>query len=287
MKVCILPQAASFQARDGGVYRVIEALERHLPEYGVEIVPERDADVVHGHAIVQWDESRPSVYTNHGIFAEPFESDWQRWARDVMLHSLTIANVVTSVSRWATFEYAHLGRDVRVIPNGVDCDALRPGTPQGYVLWGKVNLNKPCLVGCRAALRLAAVTPRTQFVFTLVPDEAIPPNVRVIGKQSHPDMLKWMAGADVYLSTTKENCSVQVLEAMALGVPVLGLPGGGIDETEGPLAVDDLAEGLRALQEHRGLFSESCLRLARRKYDWGRIIPRYIECYEDARKGES
>lgn len=285
MRVCVTPPSGTFGGNPGGVHNVVEVLERHLPKHGFEVVTEAQADVIHAHAVVRWDESRPSVYTNHGVYPEPLGTEWQRQANVTMMHSLFASDVVTSVSRWATDAYKHLGRDVRVIPNGVDCDALKSGSPQGYVLWGKINLDGPCLDGCRAALKLAAETPKTQFVFTLVPSEtAIPPNVKVIGKQSHPDMLGWMAGADAYLSTTKENFSVQVLEAMALGVPVLGLPGGGIDETEGPLVVDDLAGGLQTILSRRKQFSGQCLAAVREKYDWGKIVPRYIECYEDALK---
>jgi glycosyltransferase involved in cell wall biosynthesis len=58
-----------------------------------------------------------------------------------------------------------------------------------------------------------------------VPKHKVPGNIKVTGSIPFAEMRQLILNADVFLATTQEVDSLSVKEAMAAGVPILGLIG--------------------------------------------------------------
>jgi len=301
VKVCLLPTASSFSSSIGGVNRVVSDLTRLLPQYGIEIVDNPDlADIRHCHALA-W-HSQADVYTNHGVWRDP-KTPNETMANEIIHRLLVAAKVVTSVSQHTTEIYQNkLNIQPRIIRNGVDWKYLQTieqypsNTP--VFLWAKNNMawpNDP-----RPALWLASQLPQCKFILTFAPAGILPPNVTVIGLQHYEKMLQIIADSSVLIAITNEQFSVQVIEALALGKPVLGFNWGGTAEVikngynghlgESPQAnaiewPQLLAAAQHILQDYNALSTNA--RESAKDYDWDKIIPQYIQCYEDALKPEN
>jgi glycosyltransferase involved in cell wall biosynthesis len=289
MKVCLLPAPASFQVKEGGVCQVILALRKFLPELGIEIVenPE-EADVVHCHATAWW-KGKPVVYTNHGVLPGPHNMYWERNATESIRWNMVTAERATTVSNYSAGKLTSFRRQIAVIPNGVDTNYWFPEKPQGYALWGKVGAKSGVQrEGCLVALELARQSPSVRFVFTdVVKGVPVPANVEVIGPQPFEKMREWISHAAVYLATSEENFSVQVLEAMACGVPVVGLNFGGTpeavtDKMEGRLVSEsELPDALIEVIRARDAYGYAARKRAK-QFAWPAICKQYIEQYESA-----
>ena len=296
MKVCLLPQASTFTNTIGGVNRVVSDLTQQLPKYGVDVVDNPDdADIRHCHAL-SW-HPQVDIYTNHGVWDNPVQ-DYEIAANDIIYRLLVAARVVTSVAEHTTRIYKNrLNVNPRVIRNGVDIEKLQsmPQDTSGkpVFLWAKNNMSGPN--DPTPALWLARQMPDAQFIFTMAPSGRIPANVKVIGLQEYEDMLQIIANSSVLIATTKEQFSVQVVEALAMGKPILGFNWGGTPEVvhngyngylaPAPRVYDQEwpllhAAAERILQQYSNLSAGA--RESSLGYDWGRIIPQYIQCYEDA-----
>jgi len=302
MKVCLLPRFQPGQI--GGVARHVLALQRHLALRGHEIMADpADADIVHVHAA----ETAPAVdvYTNHGIHPlRPDMEPWKREQNDAIFRNLKLAREVIAVSRWTADQWRHLvGREPHIIPNGIDLDEWRD-VPRGVwrarlgvdgrtpvVLWGKSTVSDVC--DPTPALELALRLPHVLVVLTAPPRAFVhlPRNVRAVGPQAFPAMQMLLADCDVYLATTLENHSVQVLEAMVLGKPVLGYDWGGTTETvqhgESGLLVrpgdlDALIEAFREAYERREELGAASREIVADRYRWDRLIERVEAVYEAA-----
>jgi glycosyltransferase involved in cell wall biosynthesis len=297
--VKILP---SFRQGDiGGVARHVLGLAARLPENGWNIVTDRaPADLVHAHAIdtsVQID-----VYTSHGIY--PISSRmpvWQRQLNDTMLRSIRVADRVIAVSEWCASRWRELtGVDPVIIPNwiepvelkdvptGVWRSQLKTDESRKIVLWGKATLsdvNDPSPL-----LELAQRYPEVLFISVARIDAKNFRNLVSVGPQSHEKMMTLIADCDVYLATTTENHSVQVLEALALGKPILGFDYAGTGETVRGhgcaflVPKDDfgaLVERLpEALDADVDVVKKSALDLAS-TYAGKKIVPQIVRVYND------
>jgi glycosyltransferase involved in cell wall biosynthesis len=98
----------------------------------------------------------------------------------------------------------------------------------------------------------------------------------------------------VYLSTTKETFGIGVLEAMASGVPVLGVAhGGNVDLIQhginGYLAepgnIEDLAEGLNYCLQHRDVLGSNGQELVK-QWTWDAVCEQVARIYEMALEPE-
>jgi glycosyltransferase involved in cell wall biosynthesis len=228
--------------------------------------------VTHGHAF-----DFGEVYTSHGIYPKGHPNEQYN---DQLVSNIAGARVVTAVSRWTADQFKHLNVEPKIIHNGVDVEGLQQyrGQNIGYILWGKNTADETS--NPWAFIELAQKHPDLEFVMTVVPPGDIPANIRVIGAQSYPDMMKWLSGASVYVSTGTENFPLQVLESMALGVPVVALPRGGVAEVEGILAGDDLDDLLAEAYLHYDQYSAQVFAQAQ-EYDWLNIAKQYVEVYRD------
>ena len=301
--VCLLPPPPPGAL--GGVARHVQGLRRHLPAFGWQVVEEpEEADIVHVHAA----EQAPSVdvYTNHGIHPlRPNMPTWQRNQNAAIFDNLKWARQVIAVSQWTANQWTGLtGIQPHIIPNGIDPnewkpDGLRyrartrydlgvkPETP--VVLWGKVQISDVC--DPTPALELALRRPDVVVAMTvdakLLPHA--PTNVRLLGQLPFEQMQGMLAECDVYLATTLENHSVQVLEAMVCGKPVLGYAWGGTAETvqdgvHGRLVApgDDeaLEKALDDVLAHREAYGKASRERARSVYDLAKLAKRVAAVYD-------
>jgi len=167
-------------------------------------------------------------------------------------------------SRFLAEQVAHrVSRNkIRVLHNGIDEDAYQPHqASRGYALYfGRISREKgvPTLL---RAYRLAALNMPLVIVGTgpLARElEQKYPEARFMGYRSGGELKNIVAGAAfvVVPSEWYENCSMVILEAMALGRPVIGSRIGGIPEQieDGKTGllfssgnIDELAEKMKFL----------------------------------------
>ena len=209
-----------------GIKRVLEAMHRYLPEFGIEIVDnEADADVVNVHAAAFVDTMKPVVYSSHGLYWADHEwGDGFKGANQAMIDYMTRAQAITAVSDWVAHAINRgMARKAEVVYHGVDTEQWYPGgEPGGYVLWNKARADQ--VSNPDDMQRLAASLPDVPFVTTIGQET---PNVRVTGPMPHDEMQQYVRGAGLYLATARETMGIGTLEAMACGVPVVGWNWGG------------------------------------------------------------
>jgi len=295
MRVAIRPTHLG----SGGVARRIEAEKRYCGRFGWALVDREDeADLVVGHATARCQQL--DVMVCHGLM--PVEGSAQSdpaWRINRMvLENIRKSRRVIAVSRY-TAELLErevgLGPDLRVIYNGVDLEEFsqveglglgeRLGRP--LVLWGKISLAG----WLEDAARLAEALPEVSFIFTVWPNgRKKPSNVHIIGPQPYERMKRILADCDILLALTKENFSVQVLEALALGKPILAYNWGGTPEAvrhkiEGFLAepgdLDGLVEGLRYCLDNYTQLSQAAKKRAT-EFTWTRQIELECEVWNEA-----
>lgn len=297
MKVCILPNPKEFKSDIGGVPRVIADLTNYLPEMGIEVVADpADADIVHGHATTE--HPHMDVYTNHAYWQHP-KTSWEKIAVERMDRNLVRAKIITSVSDWTPQLYEKkLGVTARIIHNGVPLQSIRK-TPKGRIL-KEYGLKKPFFLwsknlvrrldACRAAVNLAVDLPEHPFVMTVIPHGIeLPPNLIVTGTVPYKKMKMMLKDCLALIATEKECFSIQNIEAMALGKPIIGWDHGGTPEVvksgvNGYLVPvgEELINCIPPLLQNYKKWSKNAWRMAE-DYDLqSAILPQYIKCYHDA-----
>jgi len=294
MKVCLVPQLSQLSSSIGGVNRVIHDLAKYLTLAGIEIVDNpANADVIHCHAV--GDCPNPDVYTNHGYWSHP-RTPWEIHANKRMAQMIQAAKIVTSPSEWSTLVYKDkLGVNPRVIRNGVDIKKLQAipkgralawlGLSKPYLLFGK---NKIQALNQGKALKELAKHTNIPIVATVWPDSDIPANVTVVGLLPYNKMLEAIRDSLALISTTKECFSVQVIEALAMGKPVIGWRHGGTAEVIQNDQNGYLERPGTPLQTNIAYLLNNYSRLAQGastcalEYDLKTvIIPQYIKAYKD------
>lgn len=281
---------------ESGINTVIRKYHRHFDVAGIQYVEHPDdADLVAIHAGVHGAESFSlPVYAHlHGLYwtADYPSQSWQHHANEAIVANLRLASGLSVPSEWVA---EVVRRDMRVnpdvIPHAVDAEEWESGEPvKGHILWAKNRIADVCTPA--AAVALARRFPELEFLATFAdPNDPPPPNYSAVGLMEHTDMRRAMQTAGVFLSTTKETFGVATLEALAAGTPVLGFAhGGNVDLIEhgqtGYLArpddIDDLADGLRYVLEHRDALSANA-REAAQAYSWAEVGKMVHSAYEAA-----
>jgi glycosyltransferase involved in cell wall biosynthesis len=277
-----------------GIQRVLDAYRKYLPEYGVEFVDSEDkADIISAHAGEQ--ASHINVAHCHGLYPTADEKHNNLGLfqmNKLVLDNVRNASITTVPSNWVADLFRRdMLLDPVVVPHGVEYSEFESlqqhGNHKGYVIWAKGHNAPVC--DWHIVNELATKIPNVKFVSTVA--EATD-NVDVIGYQPYSDMKLWLAGAAVYLATTKETFGIQILEAMALGIPVVGWKWGALPDivqhrVEGYLAepgnIQDLVTGISwALSEHKKI-GAGCIERAQ-QFSWknavGIVADVYKQLYE-------
>jgi glycosyltransferase involved in cell wall biosynthesis len=239
----------------------------------------------------------------HGDLARLADSRARRWllARAVRLASL---NVVVNEPSLGFARRLAVGSRTRVVslPNFLDERTLpapgvcarAPSEPARILFVANLTAAK----GTPEVVAVARALPEAEFhLFGEVADESRPlladgpPNLFVHGEVEHARILETMQQAHLLLLPSEhEGFPYVVLEAMALGLPVVATPAGAIPEMveEGrggylrPRDSGALAEAVRELlrEEPRrvamGRFNQE---KSRRLYVFASVAPRLVELY--------
>ncbi len=294
-KVAIFPTLEQMSKAGGGVARHVEALYRYLPDSGVRVVEASEADFAHCHALAT--HAKMLVHTNHGFYPWDSKEPIAVGSNLKLKQAISTSQRSISVSRLAPDEFeGRLKVQSTVIPNGVTPEDFEH-VPVGhfsrahnirkpFFLWAKLTTDGIC--DPTPALELAAKMPDYQFVFTVVKGK-VPPNVKVVGTLPYKQMQEALKDCHVLLATTTENFSVQTLEAMACGKPVLAFDSGGnaeaiVHRSTGYLARDDqdLFRGAKYCWEKAEALGANGRQRIEQHYRWDIIVPRIAQVYREA-----
>lgn len=296
-RVLISPQTKPGQTT-GGIARVVEAQNRWLGQYDIEIVDRPEyADVLALHA-TNWlspvREETKVVSHCHGLYWAGYDwhSKWYGAVNHQVIEAMRQADAVTAPSEWVAQSIRRGSQlsNIRVIGHGVDLeDWPTDNKSQGYVYWDKSRVDPIC--DPRPVNVLAAALPSVQFKSTFG-DQAR--NVDIVGELSYQNNKQLMQGAGLYLATARETFGISVLEAMACGVPVVGWDWAGQAEIMAGSALqhllvapgdyDGLTRVIKVALENRDKLSLEARDLVEKKYQWKNVIRDYAELYDDLMK---
>lgn len=223
--------------------------------------------------------------------------------------------VITGVSSLAAEEARRAARRDRghVLPNGIDLQAWTPpsaprpeGRPPTVVSVMRLTRRKRPLELVRAIPRIDARLPgarRPRFVFVgdgplrgdverLAVRLGVRDRVEVLGARPRADVRAVLSRADVFaLPTEQEAFGIAVLEARAMGLPVVARAGCGVGDLVSHGVNGLLAEGPEDFAAHVArLVGDELLRArlagaARgglEVFDWPAIAARHLEVYRQA-----
>jgi N-acetyl-alpha-D-glucosaminyl L-malate synthase BshA len=298
----------------------------------VRISRDHRLDIVHAHYAVPHataaylagqilaDERSPSpprmVTTLHGTDITYVGSD-PSYTR-VVAFSIEQSHAVTAVSsslRSDTIAALGISREVRVIPNFLDCgeyrrkpvpelrERLRAGGVEHVVVHAsnfRPLKRVPAVV--EIFRRIRARVPARLVLIGDGPDrDAVARSVFAAGLQDvvefageQHDLVPWLSAADLFLlPSEQESFGLAALEAMACEVPVVASRVGGLPEviddgTTGYLcAPDDLdgmaARGIAVLTDPdlRARIGSAAAAQVGERFCVERIVPQYEQCYRD------
>lgn len=286
-KVFISPTPAQ-HPREGGILRVVNAMRRHLPAFGWDVVDSpAEADVIntHGDTIVEGYEDKPVVQSNHGFMWSDYWGHGFDSVNAQLTRAIKRADAVTVPSRWVANALSRgIACNPVVIHHGVDADEWQAEPTQGYALWNKARGDE--VSDPREVAKLAALMPDVPFVSTLGTPTA---NLKICGTTSYADMKRIVACAGVYLALPRETFGIGTIEAMACGVPVAGWDYGGQREIirqgeTGYLApygdYKRLSENVRLCLSERKRLSQSAMEDVRLRWGWSGRIQQYAELFD-------
>lgn len=291
LNVYIAPQYDTPDRAEGGIRRVVEAMVRYLPDFGVRPVADiRLADVVNGHGVLTpYKPATPFVGSCHGLHWADYE--WPNWAHEVnrmVTDNLRRSQAVTAPSRWVAQAITRgMLVNPTVIYHGVDADEWAHTLPaRNYVLWNKARVDPVSNSDDMNAL--ADRMPDMRFVSTLGRSTL---NVDICGVMPLPEMRRVIQSAGVYLATARETFGVGTLEALAAGVPIVGWRYGGqaeivVQGETGYLAEPgnyaELEGCLRQAFAERARLSANAVADARARWAWPDKIAQYAAVFQRA-----
>lgn len=296
IKVYIAPDVAKKKDNaDGGIKRVVEAQDRYLPEFGIDVVHDpNEAHIIcnHGATLVEV-PGIPSVNVNHGFM-------WSRqpWGTGFMdVNRLVIESMRRAVAHTAPSEW--VSRAIRrggyfypeVVYHGVDAEDFKPSKdPGNYVFWNKARADFVSDPG--DMLRAAETSPNISFYSTIGSQNKAyvhPKNLKIVGTMPYQQMRSMVANAGVYLATARETFGIGTLEALACGVPVAGWDWGGQSEIikqgiTGYLAPPGdymaLKECIELCFAHRNILSQNAMGDVRENWAWRPRIEQYANIFK-------
>jgi N-acetyl-alpha-D-glucosaminyl L-malate synthase BshA len=299
----------------------------------VRLAQRRRLDVVHAHYAVPHataayladeilrtnDDIDPprTVTTLHGTDITLIGSDPS--FREVVAFSIERSNGVTAVSeslKSDTVRSLGLRRDVRVIPNFLDCETYRrrpepalrrhlcPASSAEGVVLHVSNFRHVKRVGVvfelfrrirrqvRARLVMVGDGPDRADLERQVASHNLSDAVEFVGEQ--PDIVPWLSTADLFLlPSSQESFGMAALEAMACEVPVVASHVGGLPEViqDGvtgflcaPDDLDGMADrGIAVLRDPnlRERIGKAAVEHVRTNFCDGAIVPKYEAFYRE------
>lgn len=294
MKLFLQPNYTGTTDRaEGGIRRVVEAMCRYLPEFGIEVTDDiRRADITNGHGVMRpLKPHTPFVSSCHGMYWHGY--NWANWAHQVnaeVTEALISANAITAPSQWVANALTRgIMRRPHVVYHGVDADEWEHSEDNGgYVLWNKARVDP--VSNPDDLNRLVNAMPNTKFVSTFGIPRA---NLSLIGAVPLPEMKRVIQRAGVYLCTARETFGIGTLEALAAGVPVVGWGYGGQSEIiihgETGYLVEygnyaELADYIYLALDQRKRLSYNAISDAKERWQWKPRIAQYAQIFHDVYK---
>jgi glycosyltransferase involved in cell wall biosynthesis/SAM-dependent methyltransferase len=286
LKVWMTP-TPSEASRDttNSIHQIVTRLNKHLPDYGVELVEQPDNATLYAAHAGQGSSSPIHVAHYHGLYPTAMGMDGGYFGINAnVIRNLRTAKAITAPSEWIADV---IRRDMHINPHvigwGVDTDEWTPGSDQPvYVIWNKARVDM--VSNPQPMLDLAARAHETLFLTTFGDGT---PNVKTIGRQPYEVMKEYVRRASVYLSTNVETFGIGILEACASGVPILGFRQGAIADyiqhgVHGFLAepgdMNGLYEGLAYCLKYRKQLGENARELAK-QFTWDRVAREFAAVY--------
>lgn len=288
MRLFINPRYSGQDNGDGGIRRVVEAQQRHLPAYGFDIVDDyKAADIVAVHAGTWLPFDGPIVEHCHGLYWKEYE--WDNWCHKMnleVIESLHGANACTAPTEWvANVLRRGMWLNPVVIPHGVDVEDWKHDYDhEEYVLWNKTRVDPICDV--TPLDELVKFDPSHQYVSTYGTVDSS--NLQIVGRVPFAESKRLVQKAGVYLATTRETFGIGTIEAMACGVPIVGWAWGGqrdIVEHKRtgwlckPGDIEGLREGVEYCLANRARMSRACKKAIARSYTWEEVMKQYASLY--------
>ena len=277
------------------------------------------------HQILMRDMPNPprTVTTLHGTDITLVGSD-PSYA-SVVAFSIEASHGITTVSeslKLDTINNLGIKRDIRVIPNFLDCDAYarRPDS----ALRARMCPKESCTAvvvhvsNFRPVKRVNVVIDVFKRIRDRVPARLVmigdgperpgaerqatqlglSDSVDFVGEQY--ELVPWLSSADLFLlPSAQESFGLAALEAMSCGVPVVASDVGGLPElirngqTGFVCPADDIegmaARGIEILTNStlQRAISEAAVGDVRTRFSIDRIVPLYERCYEDVMRDDS
>lgn len=289
------------QAPDNnGIGRVVHALWKYLPDYGITPVETTEQADVIACQVHRTNEPRVDVFHNHGLYwHDVLHTPYNNSHHEVNRRTIAAVKeslIVTVPSNWVAQVYR---RDMRlqpvVIGHGIDFDQWQVENVETkpYILWNKNRPYDVCDPTPAWELAKRGFRVTTTFLPTYVTRSeaaAIGKSLVVTGEKPFLEMRQLILEAQIYLATTPETFGIGTLEALAAGVPVLGYDWGGTSdivthEVDGYLVqpgdVDGLVAGIRYIENNYTRLSEAA-RLKASGYTWDTVIKKYVAVYQRA-----
>lgn len=291
--VYLHPEPKKAGAFTGGVDHVVAKMHALLPSTGITLVSaRRGCDVVAAHIIGPTDEPLDVLHC-HGLYPTA-QGNLENWTWEVNARVIAAARGarrVTVPSPWvAELFQRDMGFTPEIIPHGIDLKDWPQGRPKDLhrrnVLWNKNRSGDVC--DPRPVNVLAKAAPGWTFYTTFgVPTN----NVQVSGVLPHSEMRSTLyETGGVYFASTKETFGIGILEAMAVGLPVLAYDWGNAPslvqhQVNGYLVapgdIDAAKLGLEYIDDHYEELSQAA-RATAEHYDWLPIMQRYADVYLSA-----
>jgi glycosyltransferase involved in cell wall biosynthesis len=237
-----------------------------------------------------------------------------RLARLKVRTAVRCADAVTTVSQQMTacLREQFGAQNVVTIPNGVDCAELKRMAqsvaplfePNQFVYAGRLHPNKrvamlveifkECVAaGCARKLYIIGDGEDRESVARLISHHGLENQIHMLGAMSHSQVLSAIAQACCLVLTSKdEGCPNVVLEAMALGIPVIAPSVGGVPDlvvhglTGYLFPADDpqLARNyiLQISQDPDGgrRMGQQCAEVVQRSFELAATVRKYLEIYQ-------